>query len=96
MFLPPPSSAAGLQALLLLLLTGRASPNTFNGTRHCREDGRPLQRPLQGVLSRSDVGYLRWSREQTERRTLPAVSLLRTGGGVGNQRPISTDWLFQQ
>ncbi|XP_075884697.1 inactive ubiquitin carboxyl-terminal hydrolase MINDY-4B [Nelusetta ayraudi] len=67
------------QALLLLLLTGRASPNTFNGTRHCREDGRPLQRPLQGVLSRSDVGYLHWSREQTERRTLPAVgSMLKT------------------
>lgn len=62
-----------LQALLNLLLTGRASPNVFNGTLHCGEDGRPLQRPLQGVLSRSDVGYLHWNREQMERGRLPLV-----------------------
>uniref|UniRef100_A0A667WW17 MINDY family member 4B n=2 Tax=Myripristis murdjan TaxID=586833 RepID=A0A667WW17_9TELE len=67
------------QALLNLLLTGRATPNVFNGTRQVGEDGRPLERPLQGVLARSDVGYLHWSREQMERDRLPQVgSRLKT------------------
>nr|XP_046244175.1 inactive ubiquitin carboxyl-terminal hydrolase MINDY-4B isoform X5 [Scatophagus argus] len=67
------------QALLNLLLTGRACPNVFNGTVCFGEDGRPLERPLQGVLSRSDVGYLHWSREQMERGRLPLVgSMLKT------------------
>ncbi|XP_036937234.1 inactive ubiquitin carboxyl-terminal hydrolase MINDY-4B [Acanthopagrus latus] len=67
------------QALLNLLLTGRASPNVFNGTVNFGEDGCPLERPLQGVLSRSDVGYLHWSREQMERGRLPPVgSMLKT------------------
>lgn len=63
-----------MQALLNLLLTGRASPHLFNGMRHLGQDGLPLQRPLQGVLSRSDVGYLRWSREEMERGALPQVT----------------------
>lgn len=62
-----------MQALLNLLLTGRASPHLFNGMQHFGQDGLPLQRPLQGVLSRSDVGYLRWSREEMERGALPQV-----------------------
>ncbi|XP_017163898.1 protein FAM188B2 isoform X1 [Poecilia reticulata] len=67
------------QALLNLLLTGRASPHVFNGTLQFGEDGQPLERPLQGVLSRSDVGYLHWSREQMERGGLPQVgSMLKT------------------
>ncbi|XP_029302353.1 inactive ubiquitin carboxyl-terminal hydrolase MINDY-4B [Cottoperca gobio] len=67
------------QALLNLLLTGTASPHVFNGILLFGEDGRPLQRPLQGVLSRSDVGYLHWSREQMERGRLPQVgSMLKT------------------
>ncbi|KAE8294763.1 Inactive ubiquitin carboxyl-terminal hydrolase MINDY-4B Protein FAM188B2 [Larimichthys crocea] len=67
------------QALLNLLLTGRASPNVFNGTVYVGEDGRPLERPLQGVLTRSDVGYLHWSREEMERGRLPQVgSMLKT------------------
>ncbi|XP_054452546.1 inactive ubiquitin carboxyl-terminal hydrolase MINDY-4B [Anoplopoma fimbria] len=67
------------QALLNLLLTGKASPNVFNGTRSSGADGRPLDRPLQGVLHRCDVGYLHWSREQMERgRLLQVGSMLRT------------------
>lgn len=62
-----------LQALMNLLLTGRASPHVFNGTLYFGQDGLPLRRPLQGVLSRSDVGYLHWSREQMERGSLPQV-----------------------
>ncbi len=67
------SAARSLQALLNLLLTGRASPNVFNGTLIFGEDGLPLERPLQGVLSRSDVGYLHWSREQMKMGRLPQV-----------------------
>ncbi|XP_047248150.1 inactive ubiquitin carboxyl-terminal hydrolase MINDY-4B isoform X2 [Girardinichthys multiradiatus] len=67
------------QALLNLLLTGRASPHVFNGTLQFGEDGQPLEHPLQGVLSRSDVGYLHWSREQMDRGGLPQVgSMLKT------------------
>ncbi|XP_035771988.1 inactive ubiquitin carboxyl-terminal hydrolase MINDY-4B isoform X2 [Neolamprologus brichardi] len=74
-----PGSSVCRQALLNLLLTGRASPHLFNGMRHLGQDGLPLQRPLQGVLSRSDVGYLRWSREEMERGALPQVgSMLKT------------------
>ncbi|XP_067362352.1 inactive ubiquitin carboxyl-terminal hydrolase MINDY-4B isoform X1 [Channa argus] len=67
------------QALLNLLLTGRASPHVFNGTLFSEKDGRTGEHPLQGVLSRSDVGYLHWSQEQMERDTLPQVgSMLKT------------------
>ncbi|KAM9852915.1 inactive ubiquitin carboxyl-terminal hydrolase MINDY-4B [Aulostomus maculatus] len=67
------------QSLLNLLLTGRASSHLFNGTLCTAEDGRPLARPLQGILTRSDVGFLHWSREQMERGSLPQVgSMLKT------------------
>ncbi|XP_041850161.1 inactive ubiquitin carboxyl-terminal hydrolase MINDY-4B [Melanotaenia boesemani] len=67
------------QALLNLLLNGRASPYVFNGTLFFGEDGRPLEHPQQGVLSRSDVGYLYWSREKMDRGRLPQVgSMLKT------------------
>uniref|UniRef100_A0A3Q2QH22 MINDY family member 4B n=1 Tax=Fundulus heteroclitus TaxID=8078 RepID=A0A3Q2QH22_FUNHE len=70
-----------VDALLNLLLTGRASTHVFNGTLQFGEDGQPLERPLQGVLSRSDVGYLHWSREQMDRGGLPQLqvgSMLKT------------------
>lgn len=63
-----------LQALLNLLLTGRASPHVFNGTLNFGDGGEPLECPLQGVLSRGDVGYMHWSREQMERGLLPQVN----------------------
>ncbi|XP_038153695.1 inactive ubiquitin carboxyl-terminal hydrolase MINDY-4B [Cyprinodon tularosa] len=67
------------QPLMNLLLTGRASSHVFNGTLQFGEDGQPLERPLKGVLSRSDVGYLHWSREQMNRDGLPQVgSMLKT------------------
>ncbi|XP_042371513.1 inactive ubiquitin carboxyl-terminal hydrolase MINDY-4B [Plectropomus leopardus] len=67
------------QALVNLLLTGKASPQVFNGIQYFGEDGEALERPLQGVLSRSDVGYLHWSREQMETGRLPQVgSMLKT------------------
>ncbi|KAJ8410653.1 hypothetical protein AAFF_G00186100 [Aldrovandia affinis] len=67
------------QALMNLLLTGRASPNVFNGTLQYDEHGDPLEQPLHGILARSDVGYLHWSREQVDHSKLPMVgSMLKT------------------
>ncbi|XP_056138909.1 inactive ubiquitin carboxyl-terminal hydrolase MINDY-4B [Lampris incognitus] len=67
------------QALLNLLLTGRASPNVFNGNQTQGPDDQVLVRPLHGILARSDTGFLYWSREQRDRNTLPQVgSMLKT------------------
>ncbi|XP_041670022.1 inactive ubiquitin carboxyl-terminal hydrolase MINDY-4B [Cheilinus undulatus] len=67
------------QALINLLLTGRARPHVFNGTLYRDKDDSPLDRPLQGVLNRSDIGYLHWSREEMEHSTLLQVgSRLKT------------------
>lgn len=60
------------QALLNLLLTGRARPHVSTGPV-APEDG-----PARG-----DVGYLHWSREQMERDALPQVeSGSRRGAAV--------------
>ncbi|XP_058890435.1 inactive ubiquitin carboxyl-terminal hydrolase MINDY-4B isoform X3 [Acipenser ruthenus] len=67
------------QALLNLMLTGRASPNVFNGNIQYDDQGSPLPVPLHGVLIRSDVGYLHWNRELLQRGKLPMVgSMLKT------------------
>uniref|UniRef100_A0A2K5XQN1 MINDY family member 4B n=1 Tax=Mandrillus leucophaeus TaxID=9568 RepID=A0A2K5XQN1_MANLE len=62
------------QAVLNMILTGRASPNVFNGC----EKGRS-QETLHGVLTRSDVGYLRWGKDALEDDRLSQVgSMLKT------------------
>ncbi|XP_069476472.1 inactive ubiquitin carboxyl-terminal hydrolase MINDY-4B [Ambystoma mexicanum] len=66
------------QAILNAILTGRASPNVFNGDQKFDEQGKE-QAPLHGVLVRSDVGYLQWSREEMEQdRLLQVGSMLKT------------------
>ncbi|XP_021014731.2 inactive ubiquitin carboxyl-terminal hydrolase MINDY-4B [Mus caroli] len=71
------SQAGGVlcrQAVLNLILTGRASPNVFNGY----EEGRSEQ-SLHGVLARSDIGYLQWSKDTSEGYHLSQVgSMLKT------------------
>ncbi|KAM4772421.1 inactive ubiquitin carboxyl-terminal hydrolase MINDY-4B [Rhinophrynus dorsalis] len=66
------------QAVINMMLTGRASPHVFNGDQTLDEhDEEP--RTQHGVLSRSDVGYLCWSREEIEQDKLPQVgSMLKT------------------
>ncbi|KAL1260116.1 hypothetical protein QQF64_007943 [Cirrhinus molitorella] len=67
------------QALLNLLLTGRATPQVFNGTSLNDEQDKALAQPLHGVLTRSHVGYLLWNREQVNHAQLPLVgSMLKT------------------
>ncbi|XP_075058069.1 inactive ubiquitin carboxyl-terminal hydrolase MINDY-4B [Mixophyes fleayi] len=65
------------QAVLNLMLTGRASPHVFNGDQAL--DPERLGQKHHGVLTRTDVGYLQWSREEMEQDKLPQVgSMLKT------------------
>ncbi|XP_068136923.1 inactive ubiquitin carboxyl-terminal hydrolase MINDY-4B isoform X2 [Hyperolius riggenbachi] len=65
------------QAVLNLMLTGRASPHVFNGDQIL--DEQKVEQKLHGVVTRSDVGYLCWSREEMEQDKLPQVgSMLKT------------------
>uniref|UniRef100_H0Y1X3 MINDY family member 4B n=1 Tax=Otolemur garnettii TaxID=30611 RepID=H0Y1X3_OTOGA len=62
------------QAVLNMILTGRASPNVFNGC----EKGQS-QETLHGVLTRSDIGYLQWGKDTSEDDRLSQVgSMLKT------------------
>ncbi|XP_060053066.1 inactive ubiquitin carboxyl-terminal hydrolase MINDY-4B [Erinaceus europaeus] len=62
------------QAVLNLILTGRASPNVFNG---CQEG--EAGEVLRGVLSRSDLGYLQWEKNMAEDNRMSQVgSMLKT------------------
>ncbi|XP_071999129.1 inactive ubiquitin carboxyl-terminal hydrolase MINDY-4B [Engystomops pustulosus] len=65
------------QAVLNLMLTGRASPHVFNGDQAL--DDQNLEQMYHGVLARSEVGYLHWSKEEMEQDRLPRVgSMLKT------------------
>ncbi|XP_008067950.1 inactive ubiquitin carboxyl-terminal hydrolase MINDY-4B [Carlito syrichta] len=62
------------QAVLNMILTGRASPNVFNGC----EKGKSWE-ILHGVLARSDIGYLQWGKDASEDDRLSQVgSRLKT------------------
>nr|XP_020742212.1 inactive ubiquitin carboxyl-terminal hydrolase MINDY-4B [Odocoileus virginianus texanus] len=62
------------QAVLNLILTGRASPHVFNGCQKGKS-----QEILHGVLTRSDVGYLQWGKDASEGDRLSQVgSMLKT------------------
>ncbi|XP_048362440.1 inactive ubiquitin carboxyl-terminal hydrolase MINDY-4B [Sphaerodactylus townsendi] len=66
------------QAILNIILTGRASPHVFNGIQKVDAEG-SVQKLLHGVLSRSDVGYLHWSKDEMENHQLLQVgSMLKT------------------
>ncbi|XP_024624805.1 inactive ubiquitin carboxyl-terminal hydrolase MINDY-4B [Neophocaena asiaeorientalis asiaeorientalis] len=62
------------QAVLNMILTGRASPHVFNGYQKGKS-----QETLCGVLTRSDVGYLQWHKDTSEDDRLSQVgSMLKT------------------
>ncbi|ELW65161.1 Protein FAM188B2 [Tupaia chinensis] len=63
------------QAVLNLILTGRASPHVFNG---CEEG--ESQEIFHGVLARSDVGYLQWGKDASSEddRLSQVGSMLKT------------------
>ncbi|XP_036706779.1 inactive ubiquitin carboxyl-terminal hydrolase MINDY-4B [Balaenoptera musculus] len=62
------------QAVLNMILTGRASPHVFNGYQEGKS-----QEMLSGVLTRSDIGYLQWHKDTSEDDRLSQVgSMLKT------------------
>nr|XP_028584320.1 inactive ubiquitin carboxyl-terminal hydrolase MINDY-4B [Podarcis muralis] len=66
------------QAILNIILTGRACPHVFNGLQKLEAEGN-VQKQLHGVSSRSEVGYLHWSKEEVEHYRFPQVgSMLKT------------------
>ncbi|XP_067394997.1 inactive ubiquitin carboxyl-terminal hydrolase MINDY-4B isoform X2 [Emydura macquarii macquarii] len=66
------------QAILNIILTGRASPHVFNGFQKFNSEG-GVQELLHGVLTRSEVGYLHWNKEEVEHyRLLQVGSMLKT------------------
>uniref|UniRef100_A0A8C0X0N4 Ubiquitin carboxyl-terminal hydrolase MINDY n=1 Tax=Castor canadensis TaxID=51338 RepID=A0A8C0X0N4_CASCN len=94
------------QAVLNLILIGRASPNVFNGC----EKGKS-QDILRGVLTRSDIGYLQWGKDPSEGdRLSQAGSMLKTPrypiwlcNTSGNysvlfctNRQLSSDWKVER
>ncbi|KAM3930453.1 inactive ubiquitin carboxyl-terminal hydrolase MINDY-4B [Leptodactylus fuscus] len=65
------------QAVVNLMLTGRASPHVFNGDQAL--DDQNVEQKYHGVLVRSSVGYLHWNREEMEQDKLTRVgSMLKT------------------
>nr|XP_048280812.1 inactive ubiquitin carboxyl-terminal hydrolase MINDY-4B [Myodes glareolus] len=94
------------QAVINMILTGRASPNVFNGY----EKGRSGE-TLHGVLARSDVGYLQWGKDTSEDDRLSQVgSMLKTptfpiwlcnlNGNYGvlfcTNRQLLSDWKMER
>ncbi|KAM5292433.1 inactive ubiquitin carboxyl-terminal hydrolase MINDY-4B [Ctenodactylus gundi] len=62
------------QAVLNMILTGKASPNVFNGC----EKGESQER-LRGVVARSDIGYLQWGQDASKDDRFSQVgSMLKT------------------
>ncbi|XP_054441035.1 inactive ubiquitin carboxyl-terminal hydrolase MINDY-4B [Pteronotus mesoamericanus] len=62
------------QAVLNMILTGRASPHVFNGCQSGKS-----QEILHGVQTRSDIGYLQWGKDASEDdRLLQVGSMLKT------------------
>ncbi|XP_051012858.1 inactive ubiquitin carboxyl-terminal hydrolase MINDY-4B [Acomys russatus] len=71
---PQAGSVLCRQAVINMILTGRASPNVFNGYEKGQDE-----ETLHGVLTRSDVGYLQWGKETSEGDRLSQVgSMLKT------------------
>ncbi|XP_015275102.1 PREDICTED: protein FAM188B2 [Gekko japonicus] len=65
-------------AILNIILNGKASPHVFNGVQKLDTEG-SVQKLLHGVSSRSEVGYLHWSKDEVENHQLLQVgSMLKT------------------
>uniref|UniRef100_A0A670INI5 MINDY family member 4B n=1 Tax=Podarcis muralis TaxID=64176 RepID=A0A670INI5_PODMU len=67
-----------LYSLLFSRTFERACPHVFNGLQKLEAEGN-VQKQLHGVSSRSEVGYLHWSKEEVEHYRFPQVgSMLKT------------------
>lgn len=65
------------QAMVNLLLTGRAAPNVFNGDIEYNKHGRKLSHPLNGIRNRSEIGFLSLE-EHLDPKSFQVGSMLKT------------------
>lgn len=65
------------QAMINLLLTGRAVPNVFNGDIEYHKNGRKLSHPLTGIKGRNEIGFLS-TEEHHDPRSFQVGSMLKT------------------
>ncbi|KAG8511481.1 Inactive ubiquitin carboxyl-terminal hydrolase MINDY-4B, partial [Galemys pyrenaicus] len=69
------------QAVLNMILTGRASPNVFNGCQKGK-----TQELLCGIVTRSDIGYLQWGKDASADDRLLQLQL----------QPGASQWPFDR
>jgi len=65
------------QAMINLMLTGRAAANVFNGDIECNKSGRKLAHPLHGIKDRSEIGFLSLE-EHFDPKSFQVGSMLKT------------------
>jgi len=65
------------QAMINLLLTGRAAANVFNGDIEYNKNGRKLSHPLNGIKDRSEIGFLSLE-EHFDPKSFQVGSMLKT------------------
>ncbi|XP_078381817.1 inactive ubiquitin carboxyl-terminal hydrolase MINDY-4B-like [Oculina patagonica] len=65
------------QAMINLMLTGRAAANVFNGDIECNKSGRKLAHPLNGIKDRSEIGFLSLE-EHLDPKSFQVGSMLKT------------------
>lgn len=65
------------QAIINLMLTGRAAANVFNGDIECNKSGRKLAHPLHGIKDRSEIGFLSLE-EHFDPKSFQVGSMLKT------------------
>ncbi|XP_033638241.1 inactive ubiquitin carboxyl-terminal hydrolase MINDY-4B-like isoform X1 [Asterias rubens] len=66
-------------ALIILVLTGRATANVFNGKKVYDKKGEALAKPLVGMMHRSDCGFLLVDRSKVkEDEKIEVGSMLKT------------------
>lgn len=78
----PNSTLMGLhdscsQAMINLMLTGRAAANVFNGDIEFNKRGRKLPHPLNGIKGRSEIGFLSLE-EHFDPKSFQVGSMLKT------------------
>ncbi|XP_027058367.1 probable ubiquitin carboxyl-terminal hydrolase MINDY-4 isoform X3 [Pocillopora damicornis] len=78
----PNSTLMGLhdscsQAMISLMLTGRAAANVFNGDIEFNKRGRKLPHPLNGIKGRSEIGFLSLE-EHLDPKSFQVGSMLKT------------------
>ena len=66
------------QGLFNLVLAGVATPYVHNGSVFYDADGQALEKPLNGLKKRNDVGLLYWDPKEEDDKRTEVGSMLKT------------------